>query len=561
MTIASSDTPSATPSLESLIDGQFTLLDEATATRYRDEGWWEGRTIGSLLTAAAKTHPDRVALVGRLSTGERLTRTYAEFESGARHAATVFASLGVGPGDAVAIMLPNWVEYPELMFGVLEAGAIYTGIPVAYGELQTAAILRRSKAKVLVIPRSWRSTHHLELSRTLRAQIPTIEHVLVLDDDGSDLGDGESLWRSHDDVADHALPEVDPGRICYLGFTSGTTGEPKGAMHGHESLIYSARRQAEHVGPAVYGDPMVQLVASPVGHHTGFIWGVVFTVLLKGTGVHVDRWDPKWGTQVIRDEGVTTFFGAPTFLQDMMRTDLAGDPDCPLTCLVIAGAPVPRTLPERASKALGAYVSPAWGMTECSIVTSCTPVQPDAIQRTDGSVFDGSEVRIIDETGADLPAGAVGEMVIRGPGFLYGYYDRRDATEDAFLPGLWFRTGDQASVDEAGWVSLKGRTKDIIIRGGENIPVTDVESVIFEHPDVVNVALVGIPDERLGERICAAVVVKDGRPELDVAALSEFLLSAGLSKHYLPELVVVVPELPTTPSGKIQKFKIKDMVG
>jgi cyclohexanecarboxylate-CoA ligase len=151
--------------------------------------------------------------------------------------------------------------------------------------------------------------------------------------------------------------------------------------------------------------------------------------------------------------------------------------------------------------------------------------------------------------------------VVRGPAFAYGYFDRPDATRDAFLPGQWFRTGDQASVDEHGWLSLSGRTKDIIIRGGENIPVTDVESVIFDHPDVVNAALVGLPDERLGERICAVLVVKDGRPELTVGSLAEYLVAAGLSKHYLPERVVMLPELPTTPSGKIQKFKLREMIG
>lgn len=546
--------------LADLLDGQYTPLDETTAARWRAEGWWEGRSIRSLLTDVARTHPDRTALVGLRGTGERDTRTYREFDENAHRAATVFAALGVGAGDAVVVMLPNWIEYPELVFGINELGAIYTGIPVAYGELQAAAILRRSKAKVLVIPRRWRSTTHLELSRSLRAQIPTLEHVLVMDDDGTGLIEGESLWSDHAEAPDLRFPEPEPGCVCYLGFTSGTTGEPKGAMHSHDTLIYSARRQAEHIGPNVFGDPMVQLVASPAGHHTGFIWGIVFTVLLGGTGVHVDRWEPVWGAQVIRDEKVTTFFGAPTFLQDMMRTDLSGDPDCPLTCLVIAGAPVPRTLPERAGAALGAYVSPAWGMTECSIVTSCTPDEPAAIQRTDGSVFAGSEARILDQAGQEVSTGGVGELVMRGPGFLYGYFDRPDATREAYLPGLWFRTGDEASVDENGWVSLRGRSKDIIIRGGENIPVTDVESVIFDHPDVVNAALVGIPDDRLGERVCAVLVLKDGSLPLTVASLGDYLIAAGLSKHYLPERVVLLPELPTTPSGKIQKFRLREMI-
>jgi cyclohexanecarboxylate-CoA ligase len=330
-------------------------------------------------------------------------------------------------------------------------------------------------------------------------------------------------------------------------------------MHSHETLLYSARQLAEHVGPSTFGEPMVHLVASPVGHHTGYVWGVLFTVLMAGTAVHVDRWEPNWGVQVIRDEGVTTFFGAPAFLQDMLRTDLAGDPDCPLRCLVIAGAPIPRGLPGQAREALGAYIAPAWGMTECSIITSCTPSEPDDVLNTDGSVFAGSAVRIIDDAGRDVPAGVVGELVMRGPASLLGYYDREDATNDAYLPGLWVRTGDRASVDERGWLSLRGRSKDIIIRGGENIPVTDVESLIFDHPEILNAAVVGIPDERLGERVCAVVVTVASRPEMTLPALTDYLLSQGLSKHYLPERVITVDELPMTPSGKIQKFKIREM--
>lgn len=551
--------PTFRPPME-LLDGQYTPIDAATVAEWREAGWWENRSIRSLLTQAAEEHPHRAALVGRRSHGDRITRSYREFDSNAHHAASVLASLGVGPGDAVVLMLPNWVEYAELVFGINEIGAVYTGIPVAYGENQAAPILRRSKAKVLVIPRRWRSNAHLELSRTLRAEIPTLEHVIVIDDDPTGLREDESLWSDHADVAPRKFEDPEAGRLCYLGFTSGTTGEPKGAMHNHDTLVYAARGQAEHVGVEAWGDPMVQLVASPVGHHTGFTFGILLTVLMAGTAVHVDRWDPVWGVQVIREEGITTFFGAPTFLQDMMRTDLAGDPNCPLRCIVIAGSSVPRSLPAQAQAALGAQVCPAWGMTECSIMTCCTPHEPEAIQRTDGSVFDGSAVKVVDPGGTEMPTGQTGDLLMRGPGVVLGYYDRRDATEDAYLPGLWFRTGDRASVDEHGWLSLHGRTKDIIIRGGENIPVTAVESAIFDHPGVVNTAVIGIPDERLGERVCAFIVVADGQPELTVDDLVEYLLTHGLSKHYLPERVVNVPELPMTPSGKIQKFKLREML-
>jgi cyclohexanecarboxylate-CoA ligase len=456
-------------------------------------------------------------------------------------------------------MLPNWIEYATLIFGINELGAIYAGIPVTYGERQAAAILRSSKAKVLVIPRRWRSGEHLQLSRLLRAELPTLEQVLVLDEDGSDLGEGEHLWSSFANIPRREFTPGDPSEICYFGFTSGTTGEPKGAMHTHESLIYSTHQLAEHVGRSTFGEPMIQLVASPTGHHTGFIWGVLFTVYIAGTGVHVDRWDPAWGVDIIRNEKVTAFFGAPTFLQDMMRTDLAGDPECPLRCVVVAGSSVPRNLPAQASHAFGAYIAPAWGMTECSIIVSCTPSASAGILRTDGSVFEGSEARVVDGLGADMPTGVTGELLVRGPALFVGYYERPDATMSSFLSGGWFRTGDTAAVDEHGWLLLRGRTKDIIIRGGENIPVTEIETVLFDHPDILNAAVVGVHDERLGERACAVVVPKPG-VKLDLTQLCEFLTAQGLSKHYLPERLVLLEELPVTQSGKIQKFKLREMV-
>ncbi|WP_243769795.1 AMP-binding protein [Amycolatopsis acidicola] len=543
--------------LAELLGGQHTPLTDAEADAFRASGMWQNRTVRSVLADVAAEHPERTALVGHRTGKPVVRQTYREFDAAARHAASALASLGVGRGDAVALMLPNWIEYAALLFGINELGAIYAGIPVAYGERQAAAILRRSKAKVLVIPSSWRSTDHLALSRNLRAELPHLETVIVLGD--AEPHAGEVSWDSLAGVPVREFEPPHPGSLCYLGFTSGTTGEPKGAMHTHDTLLYDAKALADHLGPGTCGDPMVQLVASPIGHHTGWVWGVLFTVYLAGTGVYVDRWEPRWGVEVIREEGITTFFGAPTFLQDMMRTDLVGDPACPLECLVIAGSSVPRTLPAKAGEAFGAYIAPAWGMTECGITSSATPAEPDAIQLTDGSVVAGSAARIVDDHGRDVPPGVTGELLMKSPGMVLGYYDRPDATDEAFLPGMWFRTGDTASLDEHGWLSLRGRSKDIIIRGGENIPVTDVETILFDHPDVLNAAVVAYPDERLGERACAVLVVREGAKP-DLAGLCEYLLAHGLSKHYLPEKLVLLDELPVTQSGKIQKFKLRELV-
>ncbi|CAI7978329.1 Cyclohexanecarboxylate-CoA ligase [Frankia sp. Hr75.2] len=534
------------------------VITAEVAAEFRAAGYWPGRTLRSLLSDTAAKYPDRTAVCGYRGGAEPVRRTYAELDADSSRVASGLASVGVGRGDVVAVMLANRVEYSTLAFAINETGATYTGIPVAYGELQARSILQQSGARVLVVQASWHSTDLLALSRTLRAAVPTLNSVIVVDDAGRELVDGEIPWSRLTTARDRAFESPDPTAACYLGFTSGTTGPPKGAMHSHETLTYTAQALAEHVGPDRFGQPMVQLVASPMGHHTGYAWGILFNTYLAGTAVLVERWAPAWAADVIRAEGVTAFFGAPTFLQDLLRTDLAGDRSCPLSCLVVAGSTVPRTLPARAAAAFGAYTAPAWGMTECGILTSCTPREADGILHTDGSAFTGSGVRVVDKQLRDLPPGVVGDLLMRGPGVTIGYFNRPEATAEAFTDDLWFRTGDIASLDEHGWLTIQGRTRDIIIRGGENIPVTDVETLLFEHPDVLNAALVAYPDERLGERVCAVLSLVSGA-SLDLPQLCAYLLDAGLSKHYLPERLILLDALPTTQSGKIQKFRLREL--
>jgi len=546
---------------EPMWSAQVTPVTTADRDRLRASGQWASTTLRQALADAAQRFPDRVALVGRRHAGGRDELSYREFDLAAHDAAGRLAALGLGPDDVVAMMLPNCVEYPTILFGINEIGAIYTGIPVAYGGLQAAAVLRNSRARAMIIPRRWRSSDHVALVRRLREQLPSLEFVVVVDDDDMPLEvteAGEHRWREL--TASATLPPVpQPDQLCYLGFTSGTTGEPKGAMHSHETLLHPADALFDHLGVEAFGDPMMQLVGSPAGHHTGFVWGILFTLRHGGTGVHLDVWDADWASQVIREERATTMFGAPTFLQDLMRTDLAGDSTCPLMSVVVAGSSIPRGLPERAGRSLSALIAPAWGMTECGILTSTTAKDSGAALHTDGTPTAGSEIRAVGPDGTVLGPGEVGDLEIRGPGVTLGYYNRPDATREAFASGNWFRTGDTASIDAEGRLEIHGRTKDIIIRGGENIPVADVESVILDDPAVEEAAVVGYPDPRLGERACAVLVLRSGST-MNLPTLNARLEAAGLSRHYLPERLLILDAMPMTPSGKIQKFRLREQV-
>jgi len=343
-----------------------------------------------------------------------------------------------------------------------------------------------------------------------------------------------------------------------VGFTSGTTGEPKGVLNTHQTLQAVLDNWVRHVGRDSLGDPLVNLIASPVGHHTGFLWGVLLTTYLQGTAVYLDRWVPDEGARVIREEESTKMFSAPTFLQDLLLTDLPHDAECSLRTVVLAGAPVPRSLPTVAGEMFGRFVCPAWGMTELGIGISCAPHLPAEALATDGVPVPGTEVSIVgtEGDGQDVPPGAIGALRIRGAGLFLGYLDLPAATAEAIDRDGWLATGDTARRTEDGYMALEGRIKDIVIRGGENIPVAVVESLLFLHPDIVEASVAGVPDVRLGERACAVVVPSRGvTPTLD--GVCRFLVEQGLSKHFLPDRLELVDELPKTPSGKIRKVELR----
>ena len=300
--------------------------------------------------------------------------------------------LGIGRGDGVAVMLPNSSRFAATIYAIFELGAVYTGIPPAYGARDTHAILRRSRARAVVVPRAFRSGEQQAMIRTLRAGLPDLRHVIVVDP--KELDDGELPFRALEESEPVEEPaNSQPGDVCHIGFTSGTTGEPKGVMNTHQTLDAVMRRFVEHIGRESFGEPGVLLVASPVGHHTGFLWGVLLGAALRMSSVYVDRWEPRAVVGVMREERVSVMFGAPTFLQDLVS---AVDDALPgFRTAVVAGAPVPRGLQAEARQRLGCWVCPAWGMTEWGIGVSWHPGLGDAAHGTDGVPVASCEVRVV----------------------------------------------------------------------------------------------------------------------------------------------------------------------
>jgi cyclohexanecarboxylate-CoA ligase len=348
---------------------------------------------------------------------------------------------------------------------------------------------------------------------------------------------------------------VGPDDMSVLMFTSGTTGEPKGVMHTSNSLIACCKALTTRFG---LDTSDVLLVASPVGHMTGYAAIVLLSVYLGGTMILQDVWEAKHGVDLMSQEGVTYTAASTPFLTDICEAVKAGAPRPKnLRSFLCGGAPIPSVLIERAAKELDLKVCSLWGMTE---VLSGTLTEPSRAAEksasTDGRPQDGMEVRIVDFDGKLLPAGQSGRLLVRGSQMFKGYYQRPDL--QTFDSEGWFDSGDLAYMDEDGYIRISGRVKDILIRGGENVPVVDVENLLYKHPSVAAVAVVGFPDARLGERGCAFIVPRPGTT-IDLAAVQSYLSNAKMAKQFWPERVEVVAELPRTASGKIQKFKLKEI--
>ena len=299
-------------------------------------------------------------------------------------------------------------------------------------------------------------------------------------------------------------------------------------------------------------------MGSPVAHQTGFMYGIVFALYNGATVVLQDQWEPATAASLIARARCALTLGATPFLADLVRVAADGTHDLSaLRLFLCAGAPIPRVLVQEAARVLpGLYVMSAWGMTEMGIATATYPGDPaEKIFDTDGRALPGHAVRVVDAEGNPVPANVEGRLQARAATLFVGYLERpADYGVDA---DGWFETGDNARMDTDGYIRITGRSKDIIIRGGENIPVVEIEELLYRHPAIVDAAIVAMPDVRLGERACAFVTLRPGHG-FDFAAMRDYLLAQRMARQYLPERLEILDAFPRTPSGKIQKFVLRD---
>jgi cyclohexanecarboxylate-CoA ligase len=529
-----------------------TAKRDAPDVRFRETGHWLDKTVDQLLTEAVAKAPDKVAIVADRADREQAPRlTYRELERLANRAASSLLRLGVGRGDVVTVQLPNWWEFVVTAFACSKIGAVMNPVMPILRERELVYILNFCQAKVFMVPKTYRGFDYAAMAQGMRGDLPDLKHVIVVDGEGE--GSFERTLLASE--AGQLPPGLGPDDMAVLMFTSGTTGEPKGVMHTSNSLIACCKALSGRFG-LDSGD--VLLVASPVGHMTGYAAVVLLSVYLGGTMVLQDVWEAKRGVGLIASEGVTYTAVATPFLADICDAVKAGAPRPQnLRSFLCGGAPIPSVLVERAASELGLKVCSLWGMTE---VLSGTLTEPSRAAEksasTDGRPQDGMEVRIVDLEGRPVPTGQSGRLLVRGAQMFKGYYKRPEL--QTFDGDGWFDSGDLAYMDEEGYIRIAGRVKDILIRGGENVPVVEIENLLYKHPAVAAVAVVGFPDARLGERGCAFIVPRPGS-SIDLATVQAYLREARMAKQFWPERVEVVAELPRTASGKIQKFKLKEV--
>ena len=538
-----------------------TTLTPAQVEKFTGAGYWRDRTITDFLDEVAAATPDKPAFID-----SRTQVTYGELVQQVDRCALGLLELGIGPGDVISFQLPNWVEWVVLHYAATRIGAISNPLIPIYREREVGFMVGLAKSRLIVVPQEFRGFDYPAMVDGLRGDWPALEHVLVVGGPSGPTSWEDFMatpWEERRDRAELDAVRPDPNAVTLLIFTSGTTGEPKGVMHTHNTVVAANDALPGRLG--ITSDTVFHM-ASTLAHLTGFLYGARLSVQNGATCVLQDVWDAATFVDLVERHGITYTSAATPFLHDLLKApSLDGHDLSSLTRFCCMGAPIPRVLVRQARDLLpGLAVLGGWGQTEEGLVTLGIPGDPeDKVIDTDGFPFPGMEIRVVDFAGAVLPPGEEGALQVRGPFVFVGYAERLEMTRSLFRPdpdGDWFDTGDLAHIDTEGYLRISGRTKDVIIRGGENIPVSYVENVLYEHPDVDSVALVAIPDPRLQERACACLVLRTGAPTLDFAGMQEFLAAKGVAKQYWPEKLVILDDFPKTASGKIQKFQLRDAV-
>jgi cyclohexanecarboxylate-CoA ligase len=516
------------------------------------------RTIADVFAESAAAHPSLLYV----SDGERRVDR-AAMALAVEACRSALAAAGVARGDVVSLQLSNTWTTVAAMHAVWALGAIVNPITPIYRGSELETIFRSAEPSAVIVSAAARGVDFVTQAKSALAAVGSEAPVLAVeslvpgaatpasdadtngsdaDADGSDVpprrASDEQAATGHDDDG----PASRPGDVALLMFTSGTTGTPKGVLHSHQTLLYEAASIGAVFG--LEGDAI--FMPSSLAHVTGLLYGVVMPLLVGGSVSLLDRWDAEAAVDIIERDRCTFTVSATPFLRGLADCYARRGTHSSLRAFVCGGADIPATLVAGAERAMGMHVARTYGSTE--MPTLCI-VRPD----------DASEARV-DSEGQPIGEAAArlseeGELEVRGPELFVGYLDERD-NASAFTADGWFRTGDLARLGADGSVTITGRLKDLIVRGGENISAKEVEDLLLTHPAIDDVALIGVPDPLMGERACAVVVPAAGAV-VRLSDLTAHLDQQAIARQKYPELLLTVDSFPRTVSGKIQKFVLR----
>ncbi|EEY6245559.1 cyclohexanecarboxylate-CoA ligase [Escherichia coli] len=526
-------------------------FNEQRRAAYRQQGLWGDASLADYWQQTARAMPDKIAVVDN----HGASYTYSALDHAASCLANWMLAKGIESGDRIAFQLPGWCEFTVIYLACLKIGAVSVPLLPSWREAELVWVLNKCQAKMFFAPTLFKQTRPVDLILPLQNQLPQLQQIVGVDK----LAPATSSLSLSQIIADNTplttAITTHGDELAAVLFTSGTEGLPKGVMLTHNNILASERAYCARLN-LTWQD--VFMMSAPLGHATGFLHGVTAPFLIGARSVLLDIFTPDACLALLEQQRCTCMLGATPFVYDLLNVlekqpaDLSA-----LRFFLCGGTTIPKKV-ARECQQLGIKLLSVYGSTESSphaVVNLDDPLS--RFMHTDGYAAAGVEIKVVDDARKTLPPGCEGEEASRGPNVFMGYFDEPELTARALDEEGWYYSGDLCRMDEAGYIKITGRKKDIIVRGGENISSREVEDILLQHPKIHDACVVAMPDERLGERSCAYVVLKAPHHSLSLEEVVAFFSRKRVAKYKYPEHIVVIEKLPRTASGKIQKFLLR----
>lgn len=526
-------------------------FNEQRRAAYRQQGLWGDASLADYWQQTARAMPDKIAVVDN----HGASYTYSALDHAASCLANWMLAKGIESGDRIAFQLPGWCEFTVIYLACLKIGAVSVPLLPSWREAELVWVLNKCQAKMFFAPTLFKQTRPVDLILPLQNQLPQLQQIVGVDK----LAPATSSLSLSQIIADNTslttAITTHGDKLAAVLFTSGTEGLPKGVMLTHNNILASERAYCARLN-LTWQD--VFMMPAPLGHATGFLHGVTAPFLIGARSVLLDIFTPDACLALLEQQRCTCMLGATPFVYDLLNVlekqpaDLSA-----LRFFLCGGTTIPKKV-ARECQQRGIKLLSVYGSTESSphaVVNLDDPLS--RFMHTDGYAAAGVEIKVVDDARKTLPPGCEGEEASRGPNVFMGYFDEPELTARALDEEGWYYSGDLCRMDEAGYIKITGRKKDIIVRGGENISSREVEDILLQHPKIHDACVVAMSDERLGERSCAYVVLKAPHHSLSLEEVVVFFSRKRVAKYKYPEHIVVIEKLPRTTSGKIQKFLLR----